>query len=467
MRVTILHTNDIHSNFENFSKIVNQISEWKDSNTLVLDAGDFADFKRIELLGTDGLAAMELLDSTGYDALAVGNNEMFQGPDVLKYMAANTKIPLLSCNLRCFGHLEIEEVKRSIIINKNGLKILIIGASPDLGPFNELLGFTFIDYLEAVQHEINESQDQYDMCILLSHLGMDKDKEIAAKISGIDIIIGGHFHILMDQPEIVNGTIIHTSGAQGEHIGKLVVEVNSKQVQLIEGVNIDIINSEESTIVQQIIKQNKKKAIDRLSEPFCRINKNLWHDVVEENPMTNLLADALQDFLACDLAIINSGVINGGIKKGDVSRKKIIELCPSPLNPTSFKIQGKDLWEAFQNSLDTDYCYADGKGAGFRGKYLGRLHVSNAVIEHDGRNILNIYIHGVSLNMEQWYTVASSDYLQRGTGYQTLARNQDEQYNKEYLRDIIQEYVMKEFFVEKAFEERWILKTFSGGFSII
>lgn len=458
MRLTILHTNDIHSNLENFSKIVNQINEWKDSNTLVLDAGDFVDFKRIELYGTDGLAAMELLDSAGYDALAVGNNEIFQGLEVLKYMAANAKISLLSSNLRSLEHFEIEEVKRSIIINKNGLRILIIGASPDIGSFNELLGFSLVDYLEAVQHEINESQDQYDMCILLSHLGMDKDKEIAAKISGIDIIIGGHFHILMDRPEIVNGTIIHTSGAQGEHIGKLVVEVSSNQVQLIEGMNINIWHSEESIIAQELIKQNKKKAIDRLSEPFCSIDKNIWHDVVEENPMTNFLADALQDFLACDLGIINSGVINGGIKKGDVSRKKIIELCPSPLNPTSFKIQGKDLWEALQNSLDTDYCYADGKGAGFRGKYVGRLHVSNAVIEHDGRNILNIYIHGVSLNMEQWYTVASSDYLQRGTGYQTLARNQDEQYSKEYLRDIIQEYVMKEVFVERAFVERWILK---------
>ncbi|RFZ78922.1 bifunctional metallophosphatase/5'-nucleotidase [Lacrimispora amygdalina] len=458
MRLTILHTNDIHSNFDNFSKIVNQMTGWKDSNTLVLDAGDFADFKRIELLGTDGLAAMELLDSTGYDALAVGNNEIFQGLDVLKYMAANAKIPLLSSNLRCADHSEIKEVKRSIIINKNGLRILIIGASPDIGPFNELLGFTLIDYLAAVQHEIDEYHEQYDMCILLSHLGMDKDKEIAVKISGVDIIIGGHFHILMDQPEIVNGTIIHTSGAQGEYIGKLVVEVKNNQVQLIEGINIDVLNSEGSTIVQEIVKQNKIKAIDRLSEPFCRINKNLWHDVVEENPMTNLLADALQDFLGCDLAIINSGVINGGIKKGDVSRKKIIELCPSPLNPTSFQIQGKDLWEALQNSLDTDYCYADGKGAGFRGKYVGRLHVSGAVIEHNGRNILNIYIHGVSINMEKWYTVASSDYLQRGTGYQTLARNHDEQYSKEYLRDIIQEYVMQEAFVEKAFVERWILK---------
>lgn len=457
MRLTILHTNDIHSNFENFSKVVNKVNEWKDCDTLVLDAGDFADFKRIELQGTDGLAAMELLDMAGYDALTVGNNELFQGLEVLKYMASNAKIPLLSSNLRSLERSEIEEVRRSIIIEKSGLRILIIGASPDIGPFNELLGFTLMDYLEAVQQEINKYQEKYDVCILLSHLGMEKDKEIAEKISGIDIIIGGHFHILMDQPEIVSGKIIHTSGAQGEHIGKLVVEVSSNQVQLIEGMNYNILHLEESTAVQELIKQNREKAIDRLSEPFCRIDQNLWHDVVEENPMTNLLADALQDFLACDLGIINSGVINGGIAKGDITRKKIIEICPSPLNPTSFKLQGKDLWEALQQSLDTDYCYADGKGAGFRGKYVGRLHVSGAVIEHDGRNIRNIYIQGVHINMEQWYTVASSDYLQRGTGYKSLALNQDEQYSKEYLRDIIQEYVKKEEFVENAFVERWVL----------
>lgn len=456
MRLTILHTNDIHSNFENFSKIVNQTKEWRDSSTLMLDAGDFADCKRIELQGTDGLAAMELLEAAGYDALTIGNNELFQGMEVLKHMAINAKLPLLSSNLRSLEHNEIEEINGSSIISKDGLRILIIGASPSIGAFNELLGYTLINYLEAVQKELDQYRNQYDICILLSHLGMDKDREIAEKICGIDIIIGGHFHILMDQPEIVNGTIIHTSGEQGEHLGKLVVEVRGKQVRLIEGMNYNILHLEGSDVIEEIVKQNKEKAIDRLGKPFCRINHNLWHDVVEENPITNLLADALRDFLGCDLGIINSGMLNGGIKKGEVSRKKIIELCPSPLNPTSFRIQGKDLWEALQNSLDTDYCYASGKGAGFRGKYVGRLHVSGAVIKHDGRNIIDIYIQGVRLDREQWYWVASSDYLQRGSGYQSLARNQDERYSKEYLRDILQEYLNNVVVVDKALEERWI-----------
>ena len=77
MRLTILHTNDVHSNFENFSKLVTHINELKDENTIILDASDFSNFKRIELQGTDGQATLDLLEYAGYDAITVGNNETF------------------------------------------------------------------------------------------------------------------------------------------------------------------------------------------------------------------------------------------------------------------------------------------------------------------------------------------------------------------------------------------------------
>ncbi len=458
MRLTILHTNDIHSNYENFSKVVSKIDELKDSNTLILDAGDFADFKRIELQGTNGLAAMELLECAGYDALAIGNNELFPGIDVLKNMAANTDIPLLSSNLLSLNNKPIENVRKSIIIDRSEMRILLIAGSPNLGPFTEMFGFSINNYLEVIQNEIKANEDNYDLCILLSHLGMDKDKEIAVKISGIDIIIGGHSHILMEKPEVEKGKIIFTSGSYGEHLGKLVLEVDKRKVVLIEGSNINVNQCKESNKILDIIKRNKEKAIEILGKSLYKVDRDIWHDVVEENPMTNLLADALRDTFECDMGIINSGVMQGGIKKGNISRKKMIELCPSPLNPTCFEIQGKDIWEALQQSLDTDYCYADGKGPGFRGKYVGRLHVSNAVIEHNGRKINNIYVNGEKMIAEKWYAVASSDYLQRGTGYRTLANNKNEKYNKEFLRDTIQKYLEEEEYIEKAFIDRWNLR---------
>lgn len=458
MILNILHTNDIHSNYENFSKIVGKIRELKDENTIILDAGDFADFKRLELQGTDGVAAVELLQCAGYNAIAIGNNETFNGLETLINMATKSKVPFLSSNLYKLGFEPIEGVRKSFILNNNGLRILIIGASPDLGAFTALAGLEAKDYVEAVREEIKTNEGSYDVCILLSHLGMDRDKEIAEKVQGVDIIVGGHFHILMDNPEIINNTIIHTSGCYGEHIGMLKIKIEDKKVKLIEGKNISIEGCSSSEDIIQILKENKEKAIDNLSKPLYSIDVDLWHDVIEENPMTNLLADALVDVLNCDIGIINSGVLNGGIRKGPVSIKKLLEVCPSPLNPTTFEIEGKHIREALENSMDSDICLMDGKGPGFRGRYLGRLHLSNAIVEHDGRRIKNILIKGEPLQDNKVYTVATSDYLQRGTGYSSLKSNVNEKYNEEYLRDTLREYIEKSEFIQRAFAHRWILK---------
>lgn len=458
MELTILHTNDIHSNYENFSKIVSKIEELKNKNTIILDGGDFADFKRMELQGTDGIAAVELLEYGGYDAIAIGNNETFNGLDILTNMATASKVPFLSCNLYKLGFEEIKGVKKSTIINRNGIKILIIGASPDLGVFNALNDIEIRNHIEAVKEEIKLYKGNYDLCVVLSHLGMDKDKEIAQSIDEVNVIIGGHFHILMDKPEIINGTIIHTSGCYGENLGLLKVEIDGNNIELLEGKNIDVSSYDLSENVINILRDNKEKALDNLMKPLYSIDVDLWHDVAEENPITNLLADALTDLFNCDIGIINSGVINGGIRKGEVSSKKILDICPSPLNPTYFEIQGKYLREAFQASLDNDICFTDGKGPGFRGKYLGRIHVSKAVIEHDGRNIRDVFIDGERLHDDKWYKVASSDYLQRGTGYESLKNNRNETYNKDYLRDVLKEYIRREEFLQQAFNDRWILK---------
>ena len=457
MELNILHTNDIHSNYENFSKIVSKIKELKDENTIILDAGDFADFKRLELQGTDGLAATELLEYAGYDAIAIGNNETFDGYDTLVNMATKSKVPFLSCNFKTLGNTDIEGVKNSIILHKNNLRILVIGASPDLGPFNEILGFEFKNHIEAIKNEIILNSDKYDLCIVLSHLGIDKDREVA-DIPEVNVVIGGHSHILMDKPEIINNTIIHTSGSFGEYLGVLKIEINHRSVELLEDENIRIEDCFCNEKIIDILKDNKEKAIVSLSKNLYNIDVDLWHDVVEENPITNLLADALVDVLKTDIGVINSGVINGGIRKGGVSRKKIIEICHSPLNPTYFELQGKHLKEALQNSLDSEFCFMDGRGPGFRGKYLGRLHISNALIEHDGRKIKNIIINGESLQEERWYSVASSDYLHRGTGYTSLKNNRNVRYNSEYLRDTLSEYLCNSEFIERAFIDRWIVK---------
>lgn len=454
MKLKIIHTNDVHSNFDNFARAATLIKELKDENTLILDGGDFADFKSIELQGTRGVAALELLESAGYDALTIGNNEMFDGIDTLKHMATNSPLPFISNNLLKKDRTEISGVVKSAILHKNGLRILVTGSSPDLGVFNEGLGIHVQNHKEMIEAEIRRHAGQYDLCILLSHIGTFADEPLTAAIPEIDIVISAHDHKLYPEAKILNGTIMNSAGNYGEYVGVVELEVDGGGAVLLHSETLPTRDAEMDPEIMEILKANKTKAIASLSEPLYNLPQPLWHDVIEENPLANLIADGLQNTLQCDIGLINSGIANAGLFEY-VSRKKLIEVCPSPLNPTRFEVQGKDIKKALEQSLDAQVCLADGRGPGFRGKFAGRLHVSGAEVIHNEKEVLEILIGRQPIEENRWYTVASSDYLQRGSGYPSLADNRNAVYKAEEIKDVIQTYAKKAEFVERSFVNRW------------
>lgn len=454
MRLKIIHTNDVHSNFENYKKVVTLINQHKDENTIVLDGGDFADFKSIELQGTKGMAAIELLEAGSYDAITIGNNEMFNGIDTLENMASNSPIPFISNNLYKKDRSHISGVKSSVILEKNGLRILLTGSSPDMGVFNEGLGIYMTDYTNAIKEEITNNEGNYDICILLSHVGTFADELLAKEIKEIDIIVSAHDHKLFEQAQVINKTFMNSAGNYGEHIGIMEIEIDGGTVHLLHSQTISTKDIQESEQIDSILRLNKERAVKVLSEPLYSLEHSLWHDVVEENPISNLIADGLKDMLGTEIGLINSGICNAGIFH-EMTEKKLIEICPSPLNPTSFEIQGKYLKEALEQSLDSQVCLADGRGPGFRGRFVGRLHTSGLQIEHDGKQIHSIYVNDEILEDDKWYLVGSSDYLQRGSGYPCLANNRNEKYLAEEIKDVLRLYGEKLDFCEESFSHKW------------
>lgn len=454
MKLRIIHTNDVHSHFDNFARAVTVIRELKDENSIVLDGGDFADFKSIELQGTRGIAALELLQSAGYDALTIGNNEMFNGMDTLEHMASNIPFPFISNNLLKKDGTKIQGVVRSALLQKNGLRILITGSSPDLGVFNDGLGIRVIDYQAMIEEEIQSRKGQYDVCILLSHVGTFADEPLTAAIPEIDVVISAHDHKLYPEAKVLNGAIMNSAGNYGEYVGVVELEVADGKTELLHSATLPTRDAEMDPEIMDILKANKAKAIANLSEPLYALPRPLWHDVIEENPLANLIADGLRDMLGCDIGLINSGIASAGLFDF-VSNKKLIEVCPSPLNPTSFEVQGTALRQAIESSLDAQTCLADGRGPGFRGKFAGRLHVSGAAVTHDGHSVREILIGNEPLQEERWYSVASSDYLQRGSGYPSLADNRNDVYRAEEIKDVIRTYAKKAEFIDRSYEMRW------------
>jgi 2',3'-cyclic-nucleotide 2'-phosphodiesterase (5'-nucleotidase family) len=216
----------------------------------------------------------------------------------------------------------------------------------------------------------------------------------------------------------------------------------------------------------KLIKKYSRQADRNLSLKLYATDKSLGHSLTEENSIGNLLADALKEMMKTELGLINSGVLNGGVKKGIVTKKILHALCPSPLNPTSIEIKGIDIYDALRASLSKEHQLSDGRGAGFRGQHLGNIQVSGNVRvrlrknSEGGLDIKSVTVDGELLDFERWYTVATSDYLQRGSGYHTLAHNRNEKYRVEFLRVVLEEYLPKKSFVESAFTRRF---TIEGG----
>ncbi len=468
-KLRIFHINDIHSRFEKLAKIATAIEKYKDSNSILLDAGDNADFMRIETEGTQGEISSAILNEIGFHARIFGNNEGFSGIENGKHIAESSKCEVLTCNMYDIEGNKLNFLKDATILEINDVKILLIGvtaSSPSYNGFYKLFNMLTKDPIEEIHRVLsNYKNHEFNLKILISHLGLKFDKNIAKEFPSINIIIGGHSHDVLKEPFLLNNTIICQTGKYGEYLGILDIELDDKLH--IKNYNGSLVSSKDfipDPKIVEIIDEYSKKAKKNLSKHLFYLNCALSHSLTEENHLSNFLADSLKDIFHTDIGIINSGILNNGLEKGSISKLLLLKTSPSPLNPTYFELKGVDIRKSLEKSLYEEIQMQDGSGAGFRGKYLGNIAVSNDVrvylnpkTENTCR-IKSVTINDEPLDEEKWYSVASSDYLQRGSGYVEMANNRNEKYDPDFIRDVLRKYLTKEEMIKQAFPKRFIEK---------
>lgn len=258
-RFTLLHTSDEHSvliplpavdyssdmknpslgGFARLATLVNNIREQKnDEPVLLLSAGDFIGGTPYAWLILEGLTPeLELMKEIGYDAVTIGNHEFDYGPDVLSkylltagYPASHRQLPVITANLNIpQGHSlnEIEFIPHRIFELSNGLKVGIFGllgqAAYSLAPLAEPVSVH--DPVKIAQQQVDLlRQAGADVIICLSHSGVDEDHLFARNVNNIDIILGGHDHVLTDEPVLVSNTLILHSSYYLRNLGMLELE---------------------------------------------------------------------------------------------------------------------------------------------------------------------------------------------------------------------------------------------------
>ena len=251
LKITILHTNDVHSQIEPFpsnhqhypnkggfakrAKLFEKLISMN-ANTLVFEAGDI--FQGTPYFNFfQGDLELNLMKKMGYNAATIGNHEFDAGLKTLKKNILNNEFQFISSNYD-FINTELEGlVDNYKIYNKGGIKIGVFGLGIELmGLVNPLLykETKYYDPLEIASDMTTKLkfEKNCDLVICISHLGHqyqnDKisDIELAKSTSNIDLIIGGHTHTLLEEPLIISNlsgkkVIINQVGSSGVFVGKI------------------------------------------------------------------------------------------------------------------------------------------------------------------------------------------------------------------------------------------------------
>ncbi len=232
-RVVLLHSNDIHSRLEHAAKIASFIAEerrtYGSDLVLAVDCGDHMDRMRVETEGSDGIVNVELLNDAGYEVITLGNNEgltySFQTIAEAYVNRANFAVVCANMHDSATGE-QPEWMLPSTIIDKNGLRIGIIGVTAAFSEFYSLLGWQVTDPFEAVQAQAAQLRDYVDVLVVMSHLGLSSDRLMAEKLEGIDLILGAHTHHLLEEPIVIGSTTICAAGKFGEYIGRVEIGID-------------------------------------------------------------------------------------------------------------------------------------------------------------------------------------------------------------------------------------------------
>ncbi|MGI6655022.1 MAG: bifunctional metallophosphatase/5'-nucleotidase [Christensenellales bacterium] len=470
-RLVILHTNDVHGRAvaDPAGKVLGYaaIAQYKKDleaagdSVLLLDAGDACQGTPLVNL-LMGIPAIEFMNAAGYDAMTLGNHEFDWGLDNAKQLAGLAIFPMLSANI--INHLEgdLTFVANKIFDMPNGMKVGVFGlttpetmtkAHPD-----KVRGIDFLQgdaLYEAAQKQVEELKAAgADIVVLLSHLGMDEESapnrslDVLEKVAGIDLLIDGHSHTLLEKGKMVGDTLIVSTGSYGQNLGVVVYDgekfkasqfsgLNKSTVIELEGVPYSaLLNAKLDAEVAELVNSTNQAVQEVLSKAFAKTEVFLNGERdpgnrTEETNLGDFAADAIlwaaQQALGDQVvaAITNGGGIRASIQVGDITMNDMKTVFPFGNEVSVLEVKGSELLEALEAatsatpkalgafpqvsgivfSIDTTIPYENGE------QYPDSTYHAPA---KPGSRVKIESVGGQPFDLEALYTIATNDFTAAG-----------------------------------------------------
>lgn len=458
--LSIVHTNDIHAHILPFDKdgkecksedahcsggmaaIAGAISvqREKDPDTVVLDAGD-------RFTGTlfytlhKGRDISMLMNEAGYSAMTLGNHDFDGGTEELERFIRSSSAPVVAANVSFPENPALQElVKPYVFLNVKGKKVAVIGlVTPDTAFMSAGASqAVFLPVRETLAARLKDVKDEgADVVILLSHLGLEEDRNIAATTDGIDIIAGGHSHSLLTNgddenksggyPAVVKSpdgsdVLIVTAGEYGRHIGILTASFDKDgRIVSYEG---DAIRTDASVppdkdalrLVQSYASEialTKDRLITVFQTPLLLGKDGMC---MEECVAGEFTADTLlAAFPDAGGAMLNGGALRRSVPAGKVTFGDVAELFPFDSSVGTAVMSGSEIRRMLEHGISRFADAGDG----------GRAFLQTAGISYSFdpsakpfRRVFDVKVKEngeyVPIKDEKKYKIVMLDFIARG-----------------------------------------------------
>lgn len=473
-KLSIYYYNDTHGNSDTMADVINnakQFSKNANNASFVLSAGDNCsggDAKKNEFIFNLMQNAM------GVELSAVGNHEIDANAEGFYNAAKDKNITFVATNANFSSDNKMKDIiKKSMIKEKNGVKYGFIGAMPiDFKMCTKesaQKGLEVLDFKNSVialQNEINNLKAQgVDRIIMLSHVGYDTDKKLVSQLDGVDIVVGGHTHTVVEgakQNENVvrsksgEPVIITQGGENGNYYGILNVEFDDNgKLKKVNNNLIASTNKSKSPVIEYVKNQDLGEsphvATVKESESLPSNRR------VEPCGWTEMMADAMKEELGVQVALINSANIRKVPKQGNLTERDVMESAPMKNKLLKVEITQKQLVEAVKNAAKNTMTAPDGypgliQGSGFTYKIddLGNLLEFN--IKDKNGNLTSVDINNPSKDIKY---LASYDSFMAKAGGETPeleVKNVIEEY------DYDKDYTMCQYLSKLENKEALVIK---------
>ena len=407
--------------------LVAQQRERAPGRTLLLDAGD-AWQGTFTSNANRGEAIVRSMNLMRYDAQALGNHDFDWGQDVLAQRAKEAKFPFLAANLlEARTGQPPEYVKPWIVKDLGVTKVGIIGLtnprSPTIVKASSITGLTFLPSIDSVRRYLPEVRAQSDIVVVLSHIGIDEDTELAQALPDIDIIVGGHTHLALRTARAVGKTRIFQAGAYTENLGRVEITVDRSTRKPTAITGGDVLIPVASGAVRPdadvaaIVAQRRAEGLAATSRVVGSSAVPLEGVRGTEVPIGNLIADALLDYgrkqgWGSDVAFYNQAGVRASLPPGEITFGALYQVLPFANTIVQVELTGGQLMEVLEGAA----------GA------AGRLHIAGGSFVYRFsdpalQRVKSATVGGAPLDPARIYRVVTIDYLYTGGDGHTGFKN--------------------------------------------